>query len=388
VRTLSACVALCCLSVSAFTAAPPPKVPAEWLKLIDQLGEDEDVKTAAVKKLTDLGEDVVPALRRAEKAHPDVDVRLRAGVVAAAIEEKVYREVRRFTGSAEGVAAFALSPDGKKMASGCWGTGLTESVARVWDVRTGKQSLKLEGHASGIPCLAWSPDGERILTGGLDRSIRLWDAGNGKLLRTIEDTHRSFVHAVLFTPDGKKAVSCGLDTDMVVWDLGTGKEHRRIRVHTAAVRSLAWMPGGKRIASAGFDGAVRITDVETGKEVRKMNKGHLPGAAWFVAVSPDGKRIASTGSDRMVRLWDAETGEQLKQFAGHTQGVHGIAYSRDGKRLLSCAESARLWSVETGKEIQRIETPDRVTCVAFSADDAHAIFSCYDKTLRLWRVRK
>jgi WD40 repeat protein len=285
------------------------------------------------------------------------------------------------------VVAFAVSPDGKRLVSGCW-QGTSEHVARVWDLGTGKELFQLKGHTSAVACLDWSRDGKQILTGGVDRSIRLWESSNGKLLRTIENAHPSHVHAVLFTPDGKKAVSCGMDRSVVVWDLGSGKLHRRIDVHTRAVRGLAWMPGGKQIATSGFDGSVRILDTETGKEVRRMNNGHLPYSAWFVAVSPDGKRIASTGNDNKVRLWDAVTGKQIKEFTGHTQGVHGIAYSRCGKRLLSAAESARLWDIDQGKEIQRIDSPSRVTCVAFSPDDGHAIFSSHDKTLRLWKVRR
>jgi WD40 repeat protein len=380
---------LCGLCALSFAAAPPARTPPAVLKLIDRLGDDDsDVRAAAEKKLVAFGEDVVPALRRAANNHDDIDVRLRAAVIVSAIEKGIYREVRQFTGSGDGVGAFALSPDGKRLASGCWGPSYTDSVARVWDVKTGDELLQLKGHESSVCCLAWSPDGKRLLTGGLDLTIRLWDASNGKELLTIEKTHAGCVHAVLVGPDGKKAVSCGgLDRDVVVWDLATGKQTSRIRVHGGAVRGLAWMPGGKRLATACFDGHVRIVDVETGKEVRKMD-GHRPAQAWFVAVSPDGKRIASSGSDAKVRLFDARTGKQLKEFSGHTQGVHGIAYSRDGRRLLSCAESARLWSVESGKELQRIEAPARVTCIAFLADDGHAIFSCYDKTLRLWKVRR
>jgi WD40 repeat protein len=384
-RSLAALLLICPAVASA--AAPPAKAPREWLNLIDELGDDdEDVRKAAGKKLVRIGEPVRPALVRAAASHEDGDVRLQARLVLAALDRKLYSEVRRFVGSEEGVAAFALSPDGKKMVSGCW-AGDKETIARVWDVQTGKELMQLKGHTGSISCLAWSGDGKRILTGSVDQSIRLWDASNGKELKAIEKAHTRWLHSVLFSPDGKKAVSCGNDKDVVVWDLETGKEHKRM-TQAAPVRGLAWMPEGKQLVTAGFDGSVRILDVETGKEVRAMRRGHLPRAAWFVAVSPDGKRIASSGADAKVRLWDAATGKQLKEFSGHVQGVHGIAYSRDGRRLLSCAESARLWSVESGEELQRMETPARVTCVAFSADDGHAVFSCYDKTLRLWKVRK
>jgi WD40 repeat protein len=385
-RPLFVCVVLCASLATA--AAPPAKVPPEWLKLIDQLGdENEETWKSAEKKLADLGENAIFALRKSAREHADPDVRLRATVLALAIEKKVYGEVRRFTGSKDGVVAFAISPDGKRMVSGCW--EVNERVARVWDMKTGKELFQLKGHTSAIACLDWSGDNKQILTGGVDRSIRLWDSSNGKMLKTIPNAHDLHLHAVLFTPDGKKAVSCGYDRSIVVWDLATEKVHKRIDVHSSVVRGLAWMPRGKQIATASFDRTVRIIDIETGKEVRKM-VGEHPGAAWFVAVSPDGKRIASSGADGMVRLWDSGTGKQLAVFKGHTQGVHGIAYSRDGKRLLSAGSdnSARLWSIDLGKEIQHIEAPARVTCVAFSPDDGHAIFSCYDKTVKIWKIRK
>jgi hypothetical protein len=80
-------------------AAPPARTPPEWLALIDQLGDD-DTHAAAQKKLEALGEAALPALRRAARSHDDADVRLRASVLAAAIEKKVYGEVRRFAGHA------------------------------------------------------------------------------------------------------------------------------------------------------------------------------------------------------------------------------------------------------------------------------------------------
>src|SRR5262245_51736280 len=71
-RTPLTCLALSLLLVlSAFAAAPPAKVPAEWLKWIDQLGDDDEkTRKAAEKELATLGEDVLPALRRARRDHP------------------------------------------------------------------------------------------------------------------------------------------------------------------------------------------------------------------------------------------------------------------------------------------------------------------------------
>jgi hypothetical protein len=94
-RLLSGTVLLCLALSAAFAAAPPAKVPAEWLALIDQLGDDDSkIQDSASKKLEALGEDVLPALRRAAKAHDDVDARLRCKLLVTAIEKNEYREVR------------------------------------------------------------------------------------------------------------------------------------------------------------------------------------------------------------------------------------------------------------------------------------------------------
>src|SRR5262249_25240745 len=98
-RAFAAFVALCLLLSAGFGAAPPAQVPADWLKLIDQLGEeDEQMRGAASKKLQALGEDVIGPLRVAAKSHDDVDVRLRAAVLADAIERKVYGVLRQLVG--------------------------------------------------------------------------------------------------------------------------------------------------------------------------------------------------------------------------------------------------------------------------------------------------
>jgi WD40 repeat protein len=373
-------------ATAAKAAGPPPAEPAEIKKLISDLGSEEvEVRQKATAKLEAFGELALPALRRASKDHADVDVRLRAFVVIGGIERKLYGVVRLYKGTTVGLIALALSPDGKRMASGTWDS--TEKVARVWDVATGKELFQLTGHTAGVVTVAWSRDGKRILTGSHDRTLRLWDAANGKPIKTFGD-HTSTVHNAVFSRDGKKAVSCSYERTIRVWDLETGKLLLSNNDHISSVRGLAALPDGKRVAAAGFDGSVRVIDIETGKQVLYCLHG---GAAWFVAVSPDGKRLVSTGSDNLVRLWDAQTGKVLRAFKGHTaNGVHAIACSHDGKRLLSGGNdnTARLWDVETGKEIQRLDHDGSLTCVAFLPGDAQAVTGSSDKLLRLWNLRK
>ncbi|HYH68576.1 MAG TPA: sigma-70 family RNA polymerase sigma factor [Urbifossiella sp.] len=67
-----------------------------------------------------------------------------------------------------------------------------------------------------LRCLAFSPDGRWLLTGGEDRSVRVWDAVGGREVRRF-DGHLGSVEQVAFTPDGASAVSVGDDGAAYLW---------------------------------------------------------------------------------------------------------------------------------------------------------------------------
>jgi WD40 repeat protein len=95
-----------------------------------------------------------------------------------------------------------------------------------------------------------------------------------------------------------------------------------------------------------------------------------------VAFSPDGKKVV-TASDKFVRIWDVETGsaafgKELQKLEGHTSAVWSVAFSSDGKKIVSGSSfdnTARIWDVESGEELQKLETP------LFSAPLFSAVFS-------------
>jgi WD40 repeat protein len=120
-----------------------------------------------------------------------------------------------------------------------------------------------------------------------------------------------------------------------------------------------------------------------------VQDGH-PGGVSRAVFSPDGK-LALTGSlDRTARLWDVETGKQLHILAGHTTDVRNVVFSPDGKLVLtgSSDNTARLWDVQTGKRLQSLQGHTAgVWSAAFSPDGKSVITGSADKTARLWDVQ-
>jgi WD40 repeat protein len=310
---------------------------------------------------------------------------------------------REFQGHTGLVVSVALSPDGKRAVSGSW-----DRTVRLWDVTTGKELRRFgqegAGHTAPVNAVAYSPDGKTALSGGDDALVILWEVETGKLLKTFKG-HKGHINAVAFSVSGQYAISAAghtenkekVDCTVRLWDVESGKEVRRYDGLTTPVQCVAFNPKGKSLAAGAKDGTVRIWDWNT-KQEKASFKAHT-GMVTCVAWSPDGTRLL-TGGDKTMRLWDAATGQQLKQFDGHKEEVWCVAFSPDGTRALSGSGDygrkkqvidgvARLWDLETGQELFRLEGHKGVIkSVAFSRDGHRALSGSDDKTLRLWDLPK
>jgi WD40 repeat protein len=85
--------------------------------------------------------------------------------------------------------------------------------------------------------------------------------------------------------------------------------------------------------SAGFDGNVILWDIAGGRQVGSF-RGHAH-RVWRVAFSRDGRRVVSGSQDGMVRLWDVKSGEEIRQYNAGEGGAMGIAFLPDGTGVVS-----------------------------------------------------
>jgi WD40 repeat protein len=186
---------------------------------------------------------------------------------------------------------------------------------------------------------------------------------------------------VAFSPDGKRIVSGSVDKTVKVWEVQTGKELFTLQGHTGLVQSVAFSPDGSQILSGSWDGTVKVWNAQTGHKARSLNNKGLAGVVSSVACCPDGKRIvgASYSYDRMskslhgqVTIWDALSGQEVLTLKGNTGRVYGVAFSPDGKWIVSGSASRygparrardvtvvaaeeektlRIWNAQTGQEV-------------------------------------
>ena len=234
-------------------------------------------------------------------------------LASAAADQKVLlwdmpagKVVRALT-DAGTVRALAASPDGKLLAGGG-----DAGVVQTWDVATGQSKAKLAAHSDWVLSLAFSPDGKLLASGGYDGAVRLWEVASGKKLLDIAadplppaNTPPGPVNVVLalaFSADSKTLAIGGTSAQIHMFNAADGKLIRSIPGHTGSVTALAFHPGGTLLVSASKDRTVRLWNPTNGQPYKSL-EGHT---AWVqgVAFLAQGTRLASVSADGTVRLWD------------------------------------------------------------------------------------
>jgi WD40 repeat protein/serine/threonine protein kinase len=268
------------------------------------------------------------AVRGFELARGALDLRAQVGLRCARNGFRRGWCLRTFRGHRGTVGAVWLTADGRRIFSGD-----NSATIIVWDVATGEAVKNLVGHDRTVTCFAGDLEATKwVVSGSYDGTLRLWEPDSGKCVRRYEG-HESYVYATCVSRDGRWMVSGSDDKTARLWELATGRCLRVFAGHTGGIRSVALSPDGQWLATGSYDNKI-IWDDET------QRSGRLPGA-----------------KEKMLRLWHFPTGKCVWVLEGHTSGVQSVAFSGDGRRLVSWSDDGtlRVWDVETGRCVQTVD---------------------------------
>jgi WD40 repeat protein len=256
------------------------------------------------------------------------------------------KQRRRLEMNAEGVTGLLLSADGRTLV--CTG----QKSLRVWDVATSRELHKFEhayhpGSTPLVRLLACSPDGKLIVITKGNPLLQLVDTTTGQSI--LDLAHNSNVYGSVeyaqaaFLPDGQSLLVCR-GGQAQVCDLRTGKAIRQIEPGEKWLRHnwCAFSPD-RRLIAFHANHMILVHELAGGTEVCRGEEPAAPPANYLLALSPDGRTVAwGSATDPLVHLRDVATGRERHAFDGHSGGIVSLAFSADGKKLVSSSTDTTL----------------------------------------------
>ena len=365
------------------------------------------------------------------------------------------RLLHTLTGQAGAITGFSFSPDSRMIAS----IG-SDRTCILWDVITGSKRAVLRGHESKLTDVCFSRDGNTLMTSDYNGYLKFWDAHT--LDGPVQNTGNE-INCMHYTRDGSRYF-VGLGNGKILcYDAHTGGLLCHVNLHGGAVNDIIQGPIPGELIAALKTGWLCKLSADTGRildkvkcsavslnsvtptsepdtfvtsddngelqtvtamHVRKRNKvntdtidcvmsirggyaitgginkvavldaalhqtlslnGHED-IVYCISKSPDGKLIVTGSRDETARIWSVQTGKCLKVLTGHADPIYCAEFSPDGSRILTAGKgSVRLWDVSNGRIMLTLKPGPAVSWACFSPNGSEILVAT--STGQIFRYR-
>lgn len=253
-----------------------------------------------------------------------------------------FSNIHTLTMAASPISTISTNKSGEWLALGSSKTG----QLLVWEHQSESNILKQSSHLDTMTTLSFSPDSSRIITGADDGLVKIWDIFSG-------------FHVATFTE------------------------------HSSAITGSAYSKRGNVLFTSSLDGSVRAWDMLRYRNFRTFTAPQrLPFSC--VAIDPAAEIVCAGSHDSFdIHLWSVQTGALLDQLSGHEGPISTLAFTPDGRMLVSGSwdRTIRTWNVfDRSQSSETLQLTSDLLCVTVRPDSAQIAASTLDGQLTFWDI--
>jgi len=164
---------------------------------------------------------------------------------------KVTDQGQESGGGGGGLTCAQFHPDGLIL-----GTGTSDSIIKIWDLKEQRNVANFEGHSGQISALSFSENGYYLATAADDACVKLWDLRKLKNFKTIQLEDNYEVRDLSFDQSGTYLAVAG--TDVRVYLCKQWTDLKVFRDHTAMATGVRFGRNAAYLASTSMDRTLKL----------------------------------------------------------------------------------------------------------------------------------
>ncbi|KAG8213791.1 WD40-repeat-containing domain protein [Butyriboletus roseoflavus] len=293
-----------------------------------------------------------------------------------------------------------------------------------------KLHTTLDNHRGPVHVVRYARGSAKyILSGGQDRTVRLWNPDSGAQIKSFE-AHGYEVLSISVSHDNAKFASSGGDRSVFVWDVATGVTTRRLAGHMGKVHVVEFNADASVLASGSYDATIRLWDLRPVRRSRCSTRPAMPckpstsarraslPVPWTatsaqydlrkgelrtdfvgqpvtsVVPSADATTLLVATLDSHVRLFDAATGKLLNAFTGHAHMSYRChaCFGHEEASVVCGDENGQVWAWDlVDAAVLQPNPPPKVHNKVITWTEHHPseagemITASADGTVKVWR---